>query len=270
MNLATFTDYAPARVQHTSLGTLGVFGGDPTWWWFEGWVRSGGKWVRTYQAGPARMLESEADTGFQSQLGDRLGTTYHWVGLWEWDGARWLLRDSAIVQSEQGNAPPLTEPPPPPALDTATKVADFPEWDSYLLALRNSLVNSWNDATRAYKALQEVRQILGLPFVMGAEGGTSDEALSWSENQRWLEMAAIVPAMTQIADDALAGIRKVGYNPATGDFLIEVLPGDTVLFQQVNREIVMVDRQTGQPTHAKGTIGIWPYIAILAIVALTY
>lgn len=150
----------------------------------------------------------------------------------------------------------------------APEDADLQAWETYLRSIRDQMVSSWNDARDAYLTLKKVRESFGLPFIARGEGAMDqarEGALTEIEDKRFIDTGGAVKFLAQVADDALAGRRKVAYAPDTG-MVIELLPDDAIRVDRVNGDPRIVDAKTGQPVNVEGdmesgALGALPAIA---------
>lgn len=140
------------------------------------------------------------------------------------------------------------------------------EWNAYFGALRDHMNAKWSKAVGAYKTLKNVREILGLPFIVD-QTGESNSIGAWASDleQQAVNLHAMVVLATGALDDVVANKRKVG-TYEDDQWAIERLPTD-ILRIQVNPpgEPVLVNAQTGAPENIQGTVGaIWLPIALVA------
>lgn len=145
-------------------------------------------------------------------------------------------------------------------LGQAEESVDMAVWAAYLTNLRDNMVVSWNEARDAYLTHKRVREIFGLPHVVPGGEGSDPNALTESENQIYLELAAANEYLARIMDEALAGQRNIVYVAEQQDFAIEVLDTDTIVAEKRGGNVILVDRSSRQPVPVSGTIGIAPII----------
>lgn len=154
-------------------------------------------------------------------------------------------------------------------------VVDMKAWGTYLVNLRDSTVNSWNEARDAYLTHKKVRELFGLPHIVSGGEGSDPNALTESENQIYLDLAAVNDFLARIMDEALAGKRRIFYLKEQNDLVIEALDTDTMVAEMREGRVVLVDR-SGQPVPVSGTIGLAPIVwvagaaAVVAVAASYY
>jgi hypothetical protein len=143
------------------------------------------------------------------------------------------------------------------------------EWNAYFGALRDNVNSKWSRAVTSYKTLKNVRETLGLPFIVdqGTGEGSSNLVGAWSSDleQQAVNVHAMVVLITGALDDVVANKRRV--SPHENDsWAIERLPTDVLVMRTDPPGIpVLVNGQTGQKENAQGTVGvIWIPVALVA------
>lgn len=139
-----------------------------------------------------------------------------------------------------------------------------PAWETYLRGVRNQAAASWNRAREAYLALKRVRESLGLPFIAPAnEAGqrlVAAGALSENDNNEFVNAAVIAKFLTDVADQALAGQRRLVMD--NGKVGIELLDSDTLRLGIVNGRPTLFsvpatgDRMSGQAVEVNTPSGM--------------
>jgi hypothetical protein len=155
---------------------------------------------------------------------------------------------------------------------TSPQVADVAAWEAYVRAIRDDMSGAWSRAAQARGALQQIRERLGLPFMVEA-GETTARLGAWDAGleQNFVELGSMVATLSRFADQSLAGQRRLGADDS-GVFGFEQLPGDAtrVEVQMLNGRPrpVEIDNATNQPVMVTGTVGAFPPILIgIAVVA---
>lgn len=140
-------------------------------------------------------------------------------------------------------------------------------WIDYLKAVRDDLNLSWEEAKSAYLTLRRVREMLGMPFMSGGGEGPKGSPDAWSPQleQLIIDTQAFVTFMNTWADQAIAGERKIAYDPGKGLYL-ELLPTDKEkIVEDANQMVSLVDATTGDPIDITGTVGVAPAVAWAAV-----
>jgi hypothetical protein len=145
------------------------------------------------------------------------------------------------------------------ASDTSANAA---AWETYVRALRDNLTLSFARASAARATLKATRERLGLPFMVGpGEGAARTGAWDSGLEQDFIELGSMVATLTNFADDAIAGRRKLGFDQ--GDQLaFERLDGDFSRVEVRNGRPVQVENATGNPVVVTGTVSALPALVV--------
>jgi hypothetical protein len=150
------------------------------------------------------------------------------------------------------------------ASDTSANAA---AWEAYVRALSDDLNSSFARASTARKALQSIRERLGLPFMVEpGEGAVRTGAWDSGLEQDFLQLGSMVATLTRFADDSLAGKRKLGFDEQN-QLAFERNDGDFSRVEVRNGRPVEIENATNQPVRVTGTVGVLPPI-IIGIIAV--
>ncbi|SRR6266542_631550 len=141
-------------------------------------------------------------------------------------------------------------------------------WETYIRSIRDGVSDAFTRAAGARTALKNVRERLGLPFIVDpGEGAVRTGAWDSGLDQDFKELGSMVATLTRFADEALAGKRRFGTDQS-GALAFERVDGDFSRVEVIGGRPVEIENATNQPVKVTGTIGILPPIIIgLAIVA---
>jgi len=148
-------------------------------------------------------------------------------------------------------------------LGQATPAEDSKAWETYLVSLRASILDSWRRATSAYNGLRNAREQLGLPFMVPAGSGESvapglSSASAWDQGleQQAGNLMAMVQLITNSIDDVVANKRKLEWDQARREFFVELLPTDLLRIDMQGNVPVLVNAKTGAPENVVPNNGI--------------
>jgi hypothetical protein len=144
--------------------------------------------------------------------------------------------------------------------------ANLQAWGDYVGATRDNMNAAWSRAVVARETLKDVRERLGLPFMVEA-GETTARLGAWDAGleQDFLELGSMVGTLSRFADESLAGRRRLGTD-TSGTLGFERLPGDFTRVEVRAGRPVEIENATGEPVRVTGTVGALPPLAIAAIV----
>lgn len=147
----------------------------------------------------------------------------------------------------------LGQTPADPTLDA---------WSNLIAALRDSTQQSWNATRASYFGLKKVREDLGLPWMASPSGEANQNIGAWAPDldQQAVDLEYMNKILIEVANQVLQNKRKLIWDPALKDFVIERLAGDPYRVELQNGQPVLVLNATNAVDHPPGTVGILPLL----------
>jgi hypothetical protein len=158
-------------------------------------------------------------------------------------------------------------------LDQAdTNTPNAAAWSAWLTTRRNSLAAAWERTRVNYEVLRQVKTDLGQPFPTNnvtEQGQTVESAWTHTLDQQVLDVQEGVKFLTQVADEALAGKRRVAWDSASDSLAIERLPDDMnhLVVDSSGTNAYLASNANNTTVHGAGTVGVFPVVLVSALVA---